>query len=109
MQESEEPLFEGEALRTTLPDDLLAVLAYVMKLTAGSHSVMWMLRVFRCVGDTVANSIPSLFADNALPHVRLHMMRSRTSGPTRIGALRPNSVQIGLRILSLLTEFKWFS
>ena len=82
-------------MRTTLPDDLLAALTYVMKLTAGSHSVMWMLRVFRCVGSTVANCIPSLFADNTLPHVSLHMMRSRTSRPTRIGAPPRNSVVAG--------------
>ena len=84
-QESEDDIHEGEGLRTTLPDDLLAALAYLMKLTADSQSVMWMLHVFRCIGNTVSNCIPSLFADHALPHVDLHLMRTRASGPKLIG------------------------
>lgn len=91
-QESEDDILEGEALRTTLPDDLLAALAYLMKVTAGSQSVMWMLRVFRCISDTVSNCIPSLFADHALPHVDLHLMRTRTRGPKLIGKPRYPSV-----------------
>jgi hypothetical protein len=51
-----------------MPDDLLKALAFLMELTTRSQSVMWVLQMFRCVGDTVANSLPSLLADHALPY-----------------------------------------
>ena len=92
----EADLYEGEALRTTLPDDLMAALAYLMKLTAGSQSVMWMLQVFRCVGETISNCIPSLFADHALPHVALHLMRSRARGPKIIGTHQCTAIALVL-------------
>ena len=67
--ESEDDRFEGEALRTTMPDDLLRAVAFLMEVMSQPQSVLWTLHCFRCVTDALAASIPSLLAEHALPGV----------------------------------------
>jgi len=65
--ETEAPIGALETLRSTMPDDCLKPIMFTMELLAEPASVLWTLKTFRCIAETIAACIPSLLSDHTLP------------------------------------------